>query len=150
MSEGRLSLSFTPDFRNVDLARAALRGVCMDFITEEYDGPGCPSFCLAVTEALNNAVEHSGATAVELEILLENDELACLVITSGPCFDSTLAASLPEGSGTVDAPEGGYGLMLMQQFSDRIEFEHRDGRNILTLFKRRSGLKKEGCHADQN
>jgi sigma-B regulation protein RsbU (phosphoserine phosphatase) len=138
MPEYRVSLSFEPDFRNVDLARAAIRGVCGDFIKPDSDGPCCLTFCLAVTEAMNNAVEHSGASLIVVEVEIDGEELLCRLITEGPRFDSSKPASLPENNDPLDVAEGGYGLTLMQKLTDRLEYDYVDGNNILTLRKRLS------------
>jgi len=135
MPECRVSLSLEPDFRNVDLARAAIQGVCGDFIKPDSDGPCCPTFCLAVTEAMNNAVEHSGASLIVVEVEITGEEMLCRLITEGPRFDSTKPASLPENNDPLDVAEGGYGLMLMQKLTDRLEHDYRDGKNILTMGK---------------
>lgn len=144
MNESRLRLTFSPDFNNVNLVRAALRGICDDVAGSTEDGGCYPLFCLAVVEALNNAVEHSGSPAISLDILVGQEELRCRLITTGPRFDSTAPATLPENSSVADAAEGGYGLVLMQEMSDGLEYEYCDGQNILTLVKRIYGKTRKG------
>ena len=64
----KISFSFDAGFANVDLARAAIQGVCRELFQEPICLDALNDFFLSTTEALNNAVEHGQATQIEGEI----------------------------------------------------------------------------------
>jgi serine/threonine-protein kinase RsbW len=101
-----------------------------------------------VGEAVNNAIIHGyGRQAgheVEVEIRLEKDRVVCTVADQGrpapqeAWKEPRLEVSAEE---VEKLPEGGMGLYIMHQVMDRVEYESKDGRNVLTLIKfaRRDG-----------
>jgi len=92
-------------------------------------------FCMAINEAMNNAVEHSGSPLVEIEILTDENCMTFRMRTCGKRFDPTGRAAFPDPDTLEDLPEGGYGLALIQAYVDHLDYEYRDGKNILTLKK---------------
>ncbi len=145
MTDRTITLTFTPDFRTVDLVRAALQGICRELF--EPDG-GAFTFelALAATEAMNNVAEHSGASVAELEVAADEEGVVLRLASPGERFDSSAAAAMPDDASDPDGAEGGYGLALIQELVDRLEFVYENGRNVLTLYKRfnNEGITKEG------
>lgn len=141
MEENIISLKFKPVFENVDAARVAVHTACR----ERYLLPGSDSLIsdllLAVTEAMNNAVEHSGAKELEIEVLTGPQNLIFRIITSGERFDPTIGVAFPDLDATKELPEGGFGRALIAEMVDAVKYEYRAGRNILTLEK--NMIKKE-------
>lgn len=129
----RLTMEFETLFENVDLARDALGGIgaaCFGPDTAKTD-----DIMIAVTEAMNNVVEHSGSTTVQLAISRDRTELRIAVICGGPRFDPTAAAAGLEPEDMLERDEGGYGLYLIRQLVDRFVYEYRDSHNIWVLIK---------------
>ena len=122
-------------FKNVDAARIAVHNACR----ERYLQPGSDSLIsellLAVTEAMNNAVEHSGVKEVEIEVLAGPQSLVFRMITAGERFDPTAGVAFPDLEASEELPEGGFGRALIAEMVDSMKYEYRGDRNILTLEK---------------
>lgn len=131
----RLHISFEPAFGNINMVRAAVRGVCTDFFQLADSAASIMDFCLIVTELMNNAVEHSGSSVLDAEILLSDNEAVFRLISEGTGFDPTLPAVMPDPGQDEELPEGGYGLALIQALADGMEYECRGNRNMVTLRK---------------
>jgi len=130
----RLTISFAANFKNVDMVRAAVKGVCSEFFQLECNATSVMDFCLIVTELMNNAVEHSGSTLLDAEIQLKDQEAIFRLISDGKGFDPTQKAVMPDVE-QDDLPEGGYGLALIQSLADGMEYERQEKRNMVTLRK---------------
>ncbi len=135
MDQRIISLKFKPVFENVDSARIAVHNACRD----RYLQPGSESLIgellLAVTEAMNNAVEHSGAEEVEIEVIAGSQSLVFRMMTAGERFDPTAGVAFPDLDDSEELPEGGFGRALIAEMVDSVTYEYREGRNILTLEK---------------
>ncbi len=141
----RLSLSFEPCFDRVDDVRAAVRETCADHWDLPESDPNITAFCQAVTELVNNAVEHSGASSIRTDIQFSGRETAFILTTDGPLFDPTVKAELPEPDPSGNLPEGGYGLAIIQRLVDGMVHEYRDGHNRVTLKKTFPTVNREGA-----
>lgn len=135
MDERKLTLSFVSDFKNVDLARAAIQGICEEIFGNPEWRPLAGDFTLAATEAMNNAVEHSGSKCVEIDLEISENEVSFKMMTEGQEFDPTIEASMPALSETESLPQGGFGLSIIQQLADSLQYEYLEGKNILTVKK---------------
>lgn len=131
----RLLISFEPTFGNIDMVRAAVRGICTDFFQLPDCGASIMDFCLIVTELMNNAVEHANAQAIDVELLLFDHEAVFRLISAGTGFNPTLPVAMPGTKKDEELPEGGYGLALIQALADGMEYEYRENRNMVTLRK---------------
>lgn len=130
-------IEIEPDFKNVDVARADISRICRG-----YCGKFCPDpdsfsldFSLATTEAMNNAVEHSGAKSIEVEITATEKEIIFRMSTDGKRFDPTSKITKPDANASDDLPEGGFGLSIIKELVDSMGYEYINGRNILTIKK---------------
>jgi len=130
----KLCITFEPTSANVDMVRAAVSGVCIDFFHLDCNAASVMDFCLIVTELMNNAVEHSTAESLEAEIRLSDHEAVFLLISAGECFDPTQSVAMPDLE-DGELPEGGYGLALIQALADGMEYERQGNRNMVTLRK---------------
>lgn len=133
MDDCKLTMEFGAHFRNVDIARAALQGISVDCFGT--DTGRAAELIIAVTEAMNNAVEHSGSAAIKVEVIRDEKELKVLVISSGPPFDPTDAAAELVEEEILERDEGGYGLYLIRELVDSFAYEYRDSCNIWVLSK---------------
>lgn len=131
---GKLNIIFAPDFANINMVRAAVRGMCADFFRLDDNAPSVMDFCLIVTELMNNAVEHSNTPEITVELQLSGDEAVFRLISAGDGFDPTRTIMMPD-VGQGELPEGGYGLALIQVLADGMEYERRGNRNMVTLRK---------------
>lgn len=133
MDTRMLSMEFDADFRNVDLARAALQGICADCFGKDL--VSASDIVMAVNEALNNAVEHAVSTKIRMELFWSEKELKVFVISGGQRFDPVAAAVGLDQEDMLDRDEGGYGLYLIRELADTFEYEYRDDCNIWKLSK---------------
>lgn len=131
----RLLMSLEPTFANVDMVRAAVRGVCTDFFKLDCRAASIMEFCLIVTELMNNAVEHSPAQVMDVELLLSDHEAVFRLISEGTGFDPTSTSAMPAPGQNEELPEGGYGLALIQALANGMEYERRENRDMVTLRK---------------
>jgi anti-sigma regulatory factor (Ser/Thr protein kinase) len=131
----RLLITFEPTFNNVDMVRAAVWGVCIDFFQLTSNAESILDFCLIVTELMNNTVEHSNVPAINVELLLTGHEAVFRLISEGNGFDPTQVAAMPCMDEDLEFPEGGYGLALIQALADGMEYERRESSNMVTLRK---------------
>ena len=135
MNNRKITIEFEPTFENVDIMRSAITGICQ----HAFPAPGSESltmdFSLAVTEAMTNAVEHSGTNKVIIELTVAATAIIFTMMTNGVRFDPTAPVSFPDLSSPDDMPEGGYGLAIIREMVDRTAYEYRNGKNILTLEK---------------
>jgi anti-sigma regulatory factor (Ser/Thr protein kinase) len=95
-----------------------------------------------VGEAVNNAIIHAyGREAgheVEVEVRIESDRVVCTVADHGrPAPEEAHEKPRLEISpGEIeDLPEGGMGMFIIHEVMDRIEYESKGGRNVLTMIK---------------
>jgi len=134
--EKRLSFQIAPDFKNVDRVRTALGR----FLSENYRGPEAASrtdeISLAATEAMNNAVEHSGADQVEIEVFADEAMVVFQIITKGKQFDPTMPVSMPVLGDGKELQEGGFGLAIIRELVDDLKYRYVEGKNIMTFFKK--------------
>jgi len=94
---------------------------------------------LALTEALNNCVEHAylgtGRGRIVIETELPPGALVLHVSDRGrpPPLATVRVADMPDPE---DLPESGWGWALIHRLTDRVDYARRDGWNRLTLERR--------------
>ncbi len=99
---------------------------------------------LAVDEAVSNVILHGSAgdaAHIEIQVLGAAQAVIVQLRDDGVLFDPTRQEDRPLGESPLqrEAP-GGYGLPLLRRLVDRIDYRVcEDGRNELTLVKRRPG-----------
>ncbi len=142
--EKRLSFQIAPSFENVDMVRKALKGLCQDTYSGAEAESRIGDLCLAATEAMNNAVEHSGAEKVEIEISADESKVVFRMMTKGEKFDPTAGVSMPVLGEGEELQEGGFGLAIIKEIMDLVRYEYVEGRNIMTLDKVIIDKKGEG------
>jgi anti-sigma regulatory factor (Ser/Thr protein kinase) len=136
MSENTLILEIEPEFAKVDFVRAKFLGICRQAFPGPESESLCTDFILAMTEAMNNAVEHSGATKILVELSVSDNDLSFRMTTDGVRFDPTAETTLHNTDFPEGMPEGGFGLTIMKKMADHREYTYHDGKNILFLKKK--------------
>lgn len=94
---------------------------------------------VSIQEAASNVLRHGFGPDDEPEIELR---LRCdarrfeieLRDTAAP-FDPTTVWAVPDTSDPLAIPEGGYGIHMMREVLDEIEYRREDGENVLVLTK---------------
>ena len=103
------------------------------------DEVGAGLFALACVEAYTNAVRHTRSrpaqAPIELVVCIDDDMLVVDIVTLGEPFeplDDVVETSFDE------FPEGGFGLSIMRQATDRVTHDHALGVNTVRLVRRRA------------
>jgi serine/threonine-protein kinase RsbW len=92
---------------------------------------------LAVGEACTNSVRYcpaslAGTSRIQIIFEFKDSELVVRIKDSNPPFDF---AGTPEPD-FASLPEGGYGIHIMKNSMDQVDYRHEDGWNIVTMKKR--------------
>ncbi len=131
----RLMISLEPAFGNVDMVRAAIRGICTDFFQLPENSASIMDFCLIVTELMNDAVKHAKTSVLDVELLLSDRE-AIFHLMADDASDPTAETVLPSTESDGEFPDDGYGIALIRLLSNGMEYEHLKNRNTVSLRKR--------------
>ncbi|MDQ1262060.1 MAG: serine/threonine-protein kinase RsbW [Euryarchaeota archaeon] len=95
---------------------------------------------LAVEEACTNVAKYAypgKAGTVHIVARVHGDRLELIIEDEGIPFDPTTHIVALSQADTKDHPIGGLGIHLIRCYVDRMSFEFRDGKNVLTLVKNR-------------
>ena len=125
----------------ISLIRAALSGVLHHLGVAESD---IFSLELAVTEIINNTLEHGyrGATdkSIEVHLLVIGSDVRIELTDNAPAFPADQLyrineARQPIEDGSEDWPMRGHGLQIVRQIVDSIELRTEQNRNRMTITK---------------
>ncbi|MCR5632161.1 MAG: ATP-binding protein [Eubacterium sp.] len=119
--------------------------VVQKFIKEKLDGYGCETkilgqIRLAVEEIFVNIISyayHPEIGKAEIRCEVDDDPLSVTIefMDSGKQFDP-LARGEVDTSGVMFLEKpGGFGIHLVKKTMDDVEYEYKDGKNILTIKK---------------
>lgn len=90
----------------------------------------------ALTEHLQNIVNHSGAAQVTVFFQLEPDSARVTVSDDGVEFDPTRAPEVDTTVPLEDRPIGGLGIHMMRRLTDSLRYQRLPGTNRLEIAKR--------------
>ena len=96
---------------------------------------------LVIEELAINVVQHGGSGwAFEIELISDPDRVTIEFSDEGRPFDPLTESPLPDtSSGIDDRAVGGLGVHLVRTMVDEASYRRQQGRNRLTLVKRRDG-----------
>jgi serine/threonine-protein kinase RsbW len=129
----RQSLNFDSKADNIVIAEKLVDDVCSKYkVDEDYYG----NILIAVTEAVNNAINHGNKQnpekKVEVSFAELGDRLSFVVKDEGEGFDH---AALPDPTDPENLEKiSGRGVFLMNQLSDEVEFSE-NGTKVEMKFK---------------
>ena len=90
----------------------------------------------AVVNVMNYAYPAGTKGEVCIEVEAEADTLMFTIVDSGIAFDPTEKDEVDTTLSAEERQIGGLGIYLVRQLMDDVEYERRDGRNILKLTKK--------------
>ncbi len=128
------SISIPSDFESVSKVESLVDKVCNEIgVPEDYYG----NVLIAVTEAVNNAIQHGNLFNNELSVFVsvgdKSDEFCFTVKDNGRGFDFD---NLPDPTAPENIEkENGRGIFLMRSLADEIEFDDH-GRIVNIYFKK--------------
>lgn len=90
-----------------------------------------------ITNVLNHAASQSGgAVPIHIELLILDTMVELKIADAGQPFDPNSAED-PLLSDDLDERKiGGLGLFLVHQISDKLQYEYRDGWNVIYIQKK--------------
>ena len=101
----------------------------------EYD------LTLALEEMITNVVEHAGfgdrEHVLTVRLSLNEDEFVAQIEDEGREFDPTQHPTPELDAPLAERKIGGLGIHLVRQIMESMEYERVDGRNVVTLRKKR-------------
>lgn len=103
-----------------------------------FDSRKVMEVLLAVEEACTNIAKYaySGkAGTIHIVARVSGDRLELIIEDEGIPFDPTTHIVALSQADTKDRPVGGLGIHLIRCFVDRMSFQSKDGKNVLTLVK---------------
>lgn len=96
---------------------------------------------LAIEEAVVNVMDYAYPPGtkgeVDIEVKADADELMFTISDNGVAFDPTAKAEVDTTLSAEERQIGGLGIHLVRHIMDHVEYERKDGRNILRLSKKR-------------
>ena len=142
MSEKCAELRYTipSTFESVADLAERIGASCLPWYGEDTDVGDMVRLCLA--EALNNIVEHAydgvPDRSIHAKIRLEPSRFQIVLIDEGKPMPGGM---LPDGTSPFEddtsdpLPEGGFGWLLIRSQMDGVDYDRRDGKNVLRLRK---------------
>ena len=99
------------------------------------------SLNLALEEAVSNVMLYAYPAGsegrVDIETVIRDDRIDFRVIDSGVPFDPTAASDPDLAVDLKDRPIGGLGIYLVKRIMDEVSYARQDGKNILSMTKKR-------------
>ena len=94
---------------------------------------------LAIDEVLTNTISYGyddeEPHRIELIVRLEGELLVVVIVDDSRAFDPSLVSEPDLETPLEERALGGLGLFLVQQMMDGVDYQRRDGCNIVTLTK---------------
>ena len=143
-SEEQVRFSISSSFENVAVLAEEVSNLCRTRNRHNSDAVDTLRLCIA--EALNNIVEHAydgtEGKPIYADVRFKPNSYEVMLIDEGKPLPG---GQIPCGNVEFDAddmdelPEGGFGWMLIRSQMDAVEYERRDGCNVLRLEKNMEG-----------
>ena len=124
---------------NADRSEVRAAADWLHEVAHQYEVPQNKAIALdqCLDEVLMNIVMHGGSSAattpVQLSFALTPKEAAITVSDSGKPFDPVNAPAKPRPMTLEEAEPGGLGLSIIKGLSNHINYEFKNGRNVLTF-----------------
>jgi anti-sigma regulatory factor (Ser/Thr protein kinase) len=105
-----------------------------------FDSRKVMEVLLVMEEACTNIAKYAypgGDGIIRIFARVYGDQLVLTIEDYGVEFDPTAFAPILSQADASEHPVGGLGIHLMRCFVDEMNFQHKDGKNVLTLVKNR-------------
>ena len=91
----------------------------------------------AVVNVMNYAYPQGTVGDIDIEAQADDSQLEFIISDCGTPFDPTAQQEADITLSAEERPIGGLGIHLVRQIMDTVSYERTDGKNILTLRKKR-------------
>ena len=130
------SITLTNDVQEVPRLNVFVDEVCEDM---GCDMETTMRMNLAIEEAVVNVIDYaypSGTVgSIDIKVTIYDNHMEFVISDSGTPFDPTKKEDVDISLPVEERRIGGLGIHLVRQLMDKINYERKDGRNILTLIK---------------
>ena len=130
------SITLTNDVQEVPRLNVFVDEVCEDM---GCDMETTMRMNLAIEEAVVNVIDYaypSGTVgSIDINVTIYDNHMEFVISDSGTPFDPTKKEDVDISLPVEERRIGGLGIHLVRQLMDKINYERKDGRNILTLIK---------------
>ena len=112
------------------------------FISSRLEEAGCPmktmmKIEIIVDEICGNIVRYSGASFIRVSFNRDEDNSVTLTFTDDGIPYDPLSAKEPDISASLDdRPIGGLGVFIVRNTMNKLSYQNKNGRNILTAKKK--------------
>jgi serine/threonine-protein kinase RsbW len=135
MSARSQSFVLRSDLAEVERLAEAVTQFCQPLHPTEK---GLYALQLALEEAVTNVIIHgySPGSAATFEVTLTAEENGCLttvISDDAVAYDPLARPPVDTTASLVDREIGGLGVHFIKKLMDSVQYERRDGRNLLTL-----------------
>ena len=125
-------LSISSKSENIVLVEKMVEDVCELYnINEDNYG----NILVALTEAVNNAIYHGNQAdpkkLIDISFRSKKEAISFIIKDQGPGFDHTQLPD-PTDPKHIDQPNG-RGVFLMRNLADKVEFEEKGSKVVLTF-----------------
>ena len=132
-----LEISLVNDLREISGVAARIDEFCA---ARELPEQIAYAVNLAIDEILTNTISYGydddDPHRIELIVRLEAGALIVVTVDDSRAFDPSLVEPVRDFDSSIeDRALGGLGLFLVQQMMDDVEYQRRDGCNVVTLTK---------------
>lgn len=136
-NNGLKTITLPNDVQEVPQLAAFVEEVCESY---GVDMMTTMQMNLALEEAVVNVMSYAYPEGtkgyVDISALSESDCLTFVISDSGKPFDPTTKGEVDTTLSAEERSIGGLGIHLVKQLMDSIQYEYKDGHNVLTLKKR--------------
>ncbi len=133
-----MTLTLRNDVQDVPLLAAFIDEVCE---TMGFNTSVTMQMNLAMEEAVVNVMNYAYPKGEQGDIVIEAEEVGdnvrFVIIDGGTPFDPTSEADADTTLSAEERPIGGLGIFLVRQLMDSVSYEYKDGKNRLTLLKKK-------------
>ena len=130
------SITLTNDVQEVPRLNVFVDEVCEDM---GCDMETTMRMNLAIEEAVVNVIDYaypSGTVgSIDINVTIYDNHMEFVISDSGTPFDPTKKEDVDISLPVEERRIGGLGIHLVRQLMDKINYERKNGRNILTLIK---------------
>lgn len=92
-------------------------------------------FNIAIDELCSNLLHYSGAHMIWVKCSIEDEFVSLVLKDDGKSFN-LLESKNPDESDLADDAIGGYGIFMVKQMMDEVDYQYVDDKNIVTLTKK--------------
>ena len=119
--------------------------VVTDFVTAELEQMDCPikaqtQICIAIDELFGNIAKYAyapdiGDATVQIEMIEDPLSVIITFIDGGKPFDPLRQTEPNTDLPASERQEGGLGIFLVKKTMSMVDYQYKDGKNILSIRK---------------